>query len=273
MVAASGTRASVDACLRAIEEASGSFTEEIAQLSAVEWDTPSNCPPLRVRDIAVHLVTSGEGFVVAVLRGLNGSVEPVVGDGTRQRELAAADTSIVAGALDAVTAEFVGCYAGLSEDQLAMLCFHRRGNRSVAWYAFHRLAEVAFHAWDVHTSLRRGAELAEPMAALLLPTLLESNAPRIYAAGLSAERGRGERIAFVVEAEPSTSWLVTIRPDAMAVTRDHEPADLTVTGSPAALALLVYGRRRLPDLEASGAVRVAGDRALVERFALVFPKP
>ena len=35
------------------------------------------------------------------------------------------------------------------------ICFHRRGNRSVRWYAAHRLAEVAFHSWDVQVSLDR----------------------------------------------------------------------------------------------------------------------
>jgi uncharacterized protein (TIGR03083 family) len=273
VVAGTDTRASVDACLRALDEASNALVTEIAYLSPAEWDAPSNCPPWRVRDIAVHLVTSGERFIVQVCRGLDGSVEPVAVDESRQRYLEASDPTGIAAALDTITPDFARLYAGLDEEQLALVCFHRRGNRSVAWYAFHRLAEVAFHGWDVHTSLGRDAELDEAIARLLLPTLLESNAPRMYAAGLSAERGRGERILLVTDREPAAAWLVTIGPDAMAVTRGFEPADLTITGPAAALAPLAYGRGRLPDLEASGAVRVAGDRALVDRFALVFPRP
>lgn len=46
------------------------------------------------------------------------------------------------------------------------------------WYASHRLAEVAFHSWDLRVSLRRERSLSEPVAAMLLATLLESNAPR-----------------------------------------------------------------------------------------------
>ena len=82
---------------------------------------------------------------------------------------------------------------------------HRRGNRSVRWYAAHRLAELAFHAWDFQVSTGQTPTLDEQVALLLLPTLLESNVPRTYAAGLSTERGAGERYAaknsFVLKAE------------------------------------------------------------------------
>ena len=50
-------------------------------------------------------------------------------------------------------------------------------------------------------------------------------------------------------------------------------ADLTITGSAADLALLVYGRSDLRALAESGAVRMAGDMALAERFAQIFPRP
>jgi hypothetical protein len=131
------------------------------------------------------------------------------------------------------------------------------------------LAELAFHGWDFFTSIGRAAVLDEEVAALLLPTLLESNVPRTYAAGLSRERGAGERIAFVAGAE---RWVLTLSPEAIDVTRDGE-ADLTVAGTAAALALVIYGRLELPDAISASAVSVAGEPSLTERFAVIFPRP
>ena len=105
------------------------------------------------------------------------------------------------------------------------------------------------------------------------PTLLESNAPRTYAAGLTPERGSGERFALGVGGDTAASWIVQVEPDRLVVQRGRADADLTVTGSAADLALLVYGRRELPDLVASHAVRLDGDVELAGRFGRVFPRP
>ena len=108
----------------------------------------------------------------------------------------------------------------------------------------------------------------EQVARLLLPTLLESNVPRTYAAGLSQERGSGERFLLRVADDPSASWLVTIDADALHVSRGDAPADLRITAPAADLALLVYGRADLSNF--SG---VQADPALVERFTRTFPRP
>ena len=260
-------------CLAAIRTLSAGLADELRGLPAGAWDGPTNCPPWRLRDLAGHIVSSGEGFAASIRRGLMGAVEPGISNEERlrrQAELEAADAETVARALLAVTDDFEGLYRGLNNDQLELICFHRRGNRSVRWYAAHRLAEVAFHRWDVHTSLGRPAQLDEEVARLLLPTLLESNAPRTYAAGLSQERGRGERFGL---AAPGARWLVRIDPDVLEARRDGGDGDLEISGSAASLALLVYGRAELPSLAHTGAVQLQGDRALVERFGRIFPRP
>jgi hypothetical protein len=99
------------------------------------------------------------------------SVEPSAG-GAHAPERGPAAT---AEALARVTDEFESLYLGLSDAQLDVLCFHRRGNRSVRWYAAHRLAEVTFHGWDLDASLGRPPDLSTEVALLLLPTLLESS--------------------------------------------------------------------------------------------------
>jgi hypothetical protein len=219
---------------------------------------------------------SSEGFVQNIRRGLAGVVEPPADNEAaqlRRLELESSDSGTVARALAATSTELIELYAGLRESQLEAICFHRRGNRSVRWYAAHRLAEVAFHAWDLQFSLGRSPTFEEEVAALLLPTLLESNAPRTYAAGLSSERGRGERYALAVADHASARWLVTIDPDKLEAHRGAMPADLTITGSAATLALLAYGRLDLTTAVRSGAAQVDGSAALAERFALIFPRP
>jgi uncharacterized protein (TIGR03083 family) len=296
-------------CLTALRELSLALASDLEALSPVALDGPTNCPPWRVRDLAAHVVSSGEGFVDNIRNGLGGSVDPPGDRHGRQVELESADARTLADALEAVTRAFEGLYSSLEADQLEVICYHRRGNRSVRWYAAHRLAEVAFHAWDIHFSLGRTPRLDEHIAALLLPTLLESNAPRTYAAGLTAQRGSGEQFLLAVEDDPQSRWRVTIGPERLEAKReatppaqpqatsaaappttsppaDHPlssppadhlasrpPADLTITASAADLALLVYGRANLPSLSASGAVRLEGDPALVDRFAQIYPRP
>jgi hypothetical protein len=208
------------------------------------------------------MVTSGQGFVSAIRNGLAGSTDPPARAETRFASPRAA-----ADALNDVTSQFVALYAGLTEQQLETICFHRRGNRSIRWYAAHRLAELAFHGWDLGVSLGRNPRFDDATAKLLLPTLLESNVPRTYAAGLSAERGSGER--YLLRTAGGDAWTVTIAPEALDVVRGQGPADVTITAPDSILALLVYGRTSLED----PAIQVEGDSSLAERFAAVFPKP
>ena len=266
----------VERCLSSIRELSSALSGELRALTPDDWAGPTNCAPWRVRDLVAHIVVSGEGFAASIRQGLAGSTEQSISHAERDRrtaELAAMDPVSVARELDVLTDHFIGLYDGLDEVGLSAICFHRRGNRSVRWYAAHRLAEVAFHTWDFHVSLEREPVLTDEVAALLLPTLLESNAPRTYAAGLSEQRGTGERYLLAVGDDPAARWLVTIGPEQLTAMRGDAPADVTITGSAAALALLVYGRAGLRDLFQSGAIHLDGDASLAERFSALFPRP
>ena len=263
-------------CLSSITQVSRALAADLDSLSPDEWDGPTNCPPWRVRELAAHIVVSGEGFAASVRQGLAGSVDPPGDQEERLRRHAAlesSDPATVARALRTVTADFVGIYDGLDQRDLGALCYHRRGNQPVRWYAAHRLAEVAFHYWDVDFSLGREPELDQHVAQLLLPTLLQSNAPRTYAAGLTPQRGSGERFLLAVKDDPGASWVITIDPEQLLAERGSGPADLSISGSAADLALLAYGRLDLKALAQSGALRLDGDLAMADRFPLIFPRP
>ena len=266
----------VDRRLRYIRELAGSIREIVLALPPEAWDAPSNCPPWRVRQLVAHIVVSGEGFRQSVERGLAGSSEPPPGGADRDRrieELSASDPAAVVAALDRVTDGFEALYRDPDEAGLEAICYHRRGSRSARWYSAHRLAEVAFHCWDLERSLGRPARFDDTVAGLLLPTLLESNAPHTYAAGLSAERGGGERYLLAVESDPAARWVVTIGPERLDAERGDGTADVTIVGPAGQLALLVYGRAELDALRRAGLVRVEGDMAVAERFGRLFPRP
>jgi DNA-binding HxlR family transcriptional regulator len=54
---------------------------------------------------------------------------------------------------------------------------------------------------------------------------------------------------------------------------DPRRADVTFIGAPPAVAAAIYGGQPLAALEAAGALRLAGERALAERFLTLFPLP
>jgi uncharacterized protein (TIGR03083 family) len=269
----------VNRCLSLIRSLLDGLRAELADLPPEGWDAETNCPPWRVRDLVAHIVVSGEGFAASIRQGLAGSVEPSIGHAEREARQAhlAADPATLLAAIASITDDFEALYRGLDDRALETIAFHRRGNRSVRWYAYHRLAEVAFHCWDLQASFQATPIFDEEIARLLLPTLLESNAPRTYAAGLSAEKGNGERYQLAVEGDPSAVWVVTIHPDRLESVRGPAPGDApanaAITASAANLALLLYGRRELSALFQTKEVWLDGDVLVAERFGLLFPRP
>ena len=70
------------------------------------------------------------------------------------------------------------------------------------------------------------------------------------------------------------SYRVWIRDGAIGGERgDAAGADVVFTGAPRTIAAAVYGGVPLAALEAEGALTIAGDRALAERFVTLFPLP
>ncbi len=262
----------VDQALRHIRAVTRQVHERLGGLPAEAWDGPTSCPPWRVRDLIGHVVSSGETFKLAVERGVAGSVEPAVPEAERERriaEIASSPPDRMLARLDQATDEVEQLYERLTAEQLEAICYHRRGNRPARWYICHRLAEVAFHRWDLDRSLGHDPALHDEVASFLLPTLIESNMPRIYPSG---PRGEG-RFRLSLADDPTRSWLLTATPERLEVTRDGESADATINAAPSVLALLVYGRADLLEEERRGRARIDGDRALAARFGQIFVGP
>jgi len=90
---------------------------------------------------------------------------------------------------------------------------------------------------------------------------------------LDAQRAAGidARIGFRLGDE---TFLARLSGGRIAVARSPlDEADVTLTGAAPVLAAAIYGGQPLAALEAGGALRIEGDRALAERFVALFPLP
>ena len=84
-------------------------------------------------------------------------------------------------------------------------------------------------------------------------------------------RGLVARIGFCVGSE---TYVATLDDGAIAVDRgDPAGADVVFEGAARMIAAAVYGGQPLDGLVAAGALSVAGDRAVAERFVTLFPLP
>jgi uncharacterized protein (TIGR03083 family) len=261
----------VDQSLRHIRAIAIQLQDELASVPPEAWDAPSNCDPWPVRRLASHLVENAEFIRANVERGTAGAIEPGVSTEARQerlREIAGAPERMPS-ILAEYTAAFESVMERLSPEQVEMICYHPAGNRSARWYAQQRVAEIAFHQWDLRRSLGRDPALDENVAAFLLPMLLESNLPRIYPRG---PKGEG-RFRLTVAGSPDQSWLLTATPEELRVERGGGDAEVTITAPAPLLALLVYGRANLAEAEKAGQVRVEGDRARADQFHTICSGP
>lgn len=132
---------------------------ELTALSPEAWTSPTNCPPWLVRDLAAHIVSSGEGAVAAIRQGIAGTIDSGITTEARERRQAwlveAGPGSVVADALAGVTTMFESTYADLDEAGLSAICFHRRGNRPAA--LVHRAPAWLRWRFTVGTSTCRSA--------------------------------------------------------------------------------------------------------------------
>ena len=265
--------ARVDEGLRRLRIEGDTLAVELAELAPQDWDRPTNCDPWTVRLLVGHAVRACESYVTSLERGLRGDLEPAFTREqrvARMHEIGAQDPARIVADLRAVLDRFEQAFGSLRPEQLDTLAAHGFGPRPARWFVEQGLAEMTFHRWDLRSSLGRPAELEQATAAFLLPMLLEQNLPVMM--GVDGPGGHGS-FRFAVRGDPNAAWRAVAAPGSLAVTRDHDTTDVTIEGDAAALALLVYGRRRLADLEREDRLTVGGDRGVADRFHDVFRGP
>ena len=263
-----------EAALRHLRAESDGWQAELETLAPEDWDRPTNCAPWTVRVLVAHPINSAAWYLNSIGQGLRGhlvELSPPEQRNRRMHQIAAREPATILADFRAATDRFERTLGSLSADQLDLQATHGFGPRTIRWFLDQRLAEIAFHRWDANHSLGRPADLSGDTAAHLLPMLVEQNLP--VCMGPDYPRGRGT-FRLAVAGTPPATWTLVAQPGSLTVTRDDTtPPDVTITGDPAALALLVYGRRTISELEQAGRLQISGDRALAARFHEIFKGP
>ncbi len=212
-------------------------------LGIPEWAHDTNCPGWNVHYIAAHLARGAEFFMTAVENGLRGDYSTLSPEDRQARleSYVSQNDRRLLEALERNMDRFQQVLGGLKEDQLQTTGAHPMGRMTAHWFINQRLAEVAFHSWDIRTSLALGSDFDPGVATALLPLIVLDN------------------LRFLVKSkEPFVAhldrWTVAL-PDG---SQTDAPADITITGRPASLCLLLYGRDRTLE-----GLQVEGNRELV----------
>jgi uncharacterized protein (TIGR03083 family) len=263
-----------DAGLRLLEGESARFLDDVEGLGPDQWEQPTNCPPWTVRLLTSHLTRGGESYVAAIEAGLRGELRQFGSREERERrmhEIAAQETPKIVSDFRSVLARFAEVVGGLDANAVETLGVHSTGPRTVRWWVDQRLAEVAFHRWDLEHSLGRQADLDPSTAEQLLPMLMDENFEPISQRSLPGTPGR---FRLVERGGAGGAWTVISSNGFAGVSRrSAAPVDATIEADTAALALLVYGRRTVADLERVERLHVSGDREAAHRYAEVFRGP
>lgn len=250
------------------------FVAGLEALDAEQWNLPTTCPPWLVRTLAAHVARQVESYTGNIKPGLRGeTVEPESREArtNRMNQIAAWETHEIIRMLRETNAEFNAFFGGLTPEQLDSTGPHSHGMRTAAWFIDMRLSEMAFHRLDLEQSLGQdGADLDAETARHLLPMLLELNVPAV----VNRDKTGGEGTYIVaVAGDPTAVWQLGFAPGSLTVTAGASSGEVRFEGDSAALARLVYGRSRWPELERAGRLTVSGDRAAAERFHSLFKGP
>jgi uncharacterized protein (TIGR03083 family) len=239
------------------------LTERIARLTSEELARPSNLAGWSVTDVAVHITRVCDSIDLAIQRALVGDRTPAFGEAARPREaeIRKKDPPGWAAHRRACCRRIAETVAGLADEQLARHTFpHPMGERNVRWFCTQLLTEVAFHRWDLGSSLGQRGPLPEALGTYLLPFILDRDEP-VFA----ARRTQGGREVFTLAAN-GASWRLTVTPEGTTTEPAAAPAGAVIRATPGWLCVAVYGRVRVDQ----PAFTVTGSPDIADRFAAIF---
>jgi uncharacterized protein (TIGR03083 family) len=237
-----------------------------------DWARPTNCPPWLVKTIVAHLVRNAEMFNVMLDTGLSGGQTfPQTNEERelRQKELGEMPNEALTEAFESSHRDLRDRLAGLSTAELEQPCPHPRWLMPASWIVDQRVVELAFHNWDLETSVGRESEIDNDVAQYILPAILENNLLLFRRSGV-ANPGSW---SIHATGAPDATWLIRSSEDGATISRQADAADVAIKGDAAGLARWLYGRADLSELEAMGRVTVQGDRSRANSWRETFPSP
>lgn len=144
----------------------------LENISSETWQQDSSSDGWTIEDVVVHLAVSSAGWATNIARALAGDSGPPQGQSfvaPGERASHPSGPSAREGRRQSgpqILEDFIAGHARLREvmetltdDDLDMPCFHRRGVVPVRGYLGIQLQELALHGWDIRWGLDSEAEL------------------------------------------------------------------------------------------------------------------
>jgi uncharacterized protein (TIGR03083 family) len=246
-------------------ELAGPLTED-------QWAGPTNCPPWMVKTIVAHLVRNAELFQMMLDCGMSGNATfPQTPEQReeRQRELVAMPSADLVAEFARAHEAIRDRFKTLTAADLELPCPHPRAMMTGWWTVDQRVVELAFHSWDMATSLGQDAEIDAEAAQFILPMVIEQNLPSFHR-GRPATSGPW-RITATDMADGT--WTVVPSDGEVSIKREPGDAVIAVSGPSGTILRWLYGRANLDEAAQAGTVTIEGDRSLVPSWKEMFPNP
>jgi uncharacterized protein (TIGR03083 family) len=219
------------------------LNHEIAGLTPEQWQQPSNCSGWQIADLVSHVVRNGWSFLVFARNALTGADEPAFGSAVAhvQELIKAAGPQAAAERQQRELEEFLQLAGRSSDAELQKQAKHPQGPRTLAWACTQRLAEAAFHHWDLRRSLGADLPLDRALAEHLLPFMLDPQGTSIMLAPVP--EGSQPRSFRLTSTTDGSSWHVSVGPQGRVVGNEAADPDAPSIAADAGwLALALYGR-------------------------------
>jgi uncharacterized protein (TIGR03083 family) len=220
------------------------LNRRIAGLTAGQWSQQSSCPGWRVADLVMHVVRNGEAFLQFSQHALRGDQTRPPGFAYPDRDEEAAGLVGPDGALRDVEIRNLGprgcaelqakqlrAYArlltGLTEADKSKTGVWAACHRTIPWGARQRLAEVAYHHWDVRRSLGDYGPMEDAIASQMLAYRLEPAHSPLFRYQPAHE---AKVQTFRLRSADGRAWRVSVSDDAVPATElGWELSDLALT--------------------------------------------
>jgi uncharacterized protein (TIGR03083 family) len=253
---------------------------ELKKLPESAWQHPSDCAGWTNARVVAHLAVGAEWYAHSVGRGLRGDIQPpsIPGgqrltveqfrerSGAKQEDLAHKPRAELLALLDKNGTNLVDVLRRVAPHNMTKQAWHPAGPRTIAMFVSARVAELAFHGWDIHVSLDPQARVRELLQPFLVHLELQLG-KRSFKGGDEVDG------LYRFELQGSLAWTTRVFNGKM----DHgplEPApDATIKTDANNFLLMARGRRKLGDLEQKGLLRVDGDRERAEQVLAAFWHP
>lgn len=248
-----------------------------------DWDRPSACEGWTVADVVAHLVERGAPMPDQITRGLAGDTSPSPGtppgpptsEDQFREDLGrdAVDLRMRLGDRLAVelsnqNRRFDQVLEGLKPQDWDTPCYHRLRLETVRSKVDIRLTELAMHEWDIRWAFDGGVQLPDDS----LPGMVNT-AYRAARRAFRQDANRTKQVRYRFEIGEPVNTVDDVVLSSEGVVYDTSPqgnADVVFRSDARTYVMTIFGRIKMDNAFASGAMSAEGEPQLITDFVRGF---